>query len=192
MIGRLGELGDNSTDRNRTFKELLSQSSVSQWGLGNIGNRFAIARKLLGRISAYLRIYSKDQEGEKQMNLSSSTFVVWLSEECQKNNQNQSIKSRRKKSNSNQMTQTLTIGTLLHNVHETISSYQDARPDDIELNEVDENFDEPKEIVASFPNSDRKSLEIREDIVNTNEEFNSSLNQFLTDDNNVSDFAVKC
>ncbi|KAL7535980.1 hypothetical protein ACHAXR_006845, partial [Thalassiosira sp. AJA248-18] len=57
MLSRLDQLVDSSTDSGLTFKELISPSAVSEWGLTGIGSRSTIKRKLYGRILAYMRIH---------------------------------------------------------------------------------------------------------------------------------------
>jgi len=76
MIDRLGKLGDKAEDRDLVFKELLMPSVTNQWAAVYPRNRKELARKLVGRLSAYLHL------NEAPLEQISSSFLEWLSEEC--------------------------------------------------------------------------------------------------------------
>lgn len=82
MIDRLGDMGTASPDSNKYYTQLLSPSAVSEWGSGyQIGGRRAVARKLIGRLSAYLQLNGKDKKQEGR-GRDSSPFLSWLIEYC--------------------------------------------------------------------------------------------------------------
>lgn len=58
MIDRLGLLGESALDMDMTFRELLAPSASSQWDIGRMGQKKEISRKLLGRLSAYARLFT--------------------------------------------------------------------------------------------------------------------------------------
>jgi integrator complex subunit 1 len=80
MVDRLGRLGEKSSDRNKTFSQLMVPSASSEWDIGRLGQRKDVARKLLGRLSAYSRMYGVPERkaGAKL----SVNFIEWLSETC--------------------------------------------------------------------------------------------------------------
>ena len=94
MIDRLGKLGDKAEDRDRVFRELLMPSVMNQWATLYPGNRKDLARKLVGRLSAYLHLNQTSLD--KRISLS---FLEWLSEEC--SNQMTQKKSRPNKKGPN-------------------------------------------------------------------------------------------
>lgn len=116
MLDRLGKLGDHESDdgdddnsadttnkNNNIYMRLISPSAASEWKLGNLGSRRAIARKLLGRIRAYLKIFKTENENDVGT-LSSPAFVMWLSEQCNENPPEEkasSTKRHQKKNRSN-------------------------------------------------------------------------------------------
>lgn len=80
MIDRVGKLGEQSDSIDKVYRELLMPSATMDWGFGQIGTRREIARKLIGRLSAYI-----SKSGDSFETLSkdvSFTFIGWLSEEC--------------------------------------------------------------------------------------------------------------
>ena len=77
MIDRLGKLGDKAEVRDKVFKELLMPSVTNEWAVWYPANRRAIARKLIGRLSAYLRLNRAPLEPTVSL-----SFLQWLSEEC--------------------------------------------------------------------------------------------------------------
>ena len=77
MIDRLGLLGFRSDDANKIYKDLMMPSATCDWSISHIGGRKELARKLIGRLSAYL----KHDNGSALEGIS-KTFLVWLSEEC--------------------------------------------------------------------------------------------------------------
>jgi hypothetical protein len=83
MIDRLGKLGDASNSKDDDYRKLMSPSASSQWDIGRVGHRRDVARKLLGRLSAYIRLHGLSNCGKDSE--FSTTFLKWLSEECQAN-----------------------------------------------------------------------------------------------------------
>jgi len=83
MIDRLGRLGDSSPERDEVFLRLLVPSASSEWDIGRVGHRRDVSRKLIGRLSAYLRM-NKVPLGDDNAEVSMS-FLKWLSEECMSN-----------------------------------------------------------------------------------------------------------
>lgn len=80
MIDRLGIMGDKQGDGGKVFQQLLVPSATSEWDTGRLGNRREVARKLLGRLSAYLRMNNVVlDKGETEI---STSFLTWLSKEC--------------------------------------------------------------------------------------------------------------
>jgi hypothetical protein len=83
MIDRLGRLGDTETEKDAVYLQLLDPSASSEWDIGRVGGRSDISRKLLGRLSAYLRLNEvSSTPGEAEV---STTFLDWLSEMCRSN-----------------------------------------------------------------------------------------------------------
>ena len=80
MIDRLGKMGEASDDRESMFSQLLIPSATSQWDIGRLGHRREVARKLLGRLSAYLRM--NNISSRKEDATISTSFLEWLSREC--------------------------------------------------------------------------------------------------------------
>ena len=95
MIDRLGSLGDKSDDKGKTFGQLLVPSATSEWDIGRCGHRREVARKLLGRLSAYSSIH--EVTSIVKQNKISWTFVSWLSTYCQEN-QTMMLNNKSKKS----------------------------------------------------------------------------------------------
>ncbi len=95
MIDRLGKVGEKSLDANKTFNQLLVPSASSEWDLGRLGHRREIARKLFGRICAYLRMYNIVQLGESVI---SFLFIEWLSNMCQTSQKSTKMKTKKPKS----------------------------------------------------------------------------------------------
>lgn len=81
MIDRIGKLGEKSESPEKVYRELLMPSATLAWGFGQIGTRREIARKLVGRLSAYISMGGDSVE--KLSDDISFTFIAWLSEECQ-------------------------------------------------------------------------------------------------------------
>jgi hypothetical protein len=77
MIDRLGKLGDMAEGREKVFKDLLLPSVTNEWAAWYPVNRQAIARKLIGRLSAYLRLNRAPLDPAVSL-----SFLQWLSEEC--------------------------------------------------------------------------------------------------------------
>jgi hypothetical protein len=81
MIDRLGKVGDNASDMTKTFNQLLVSSAASEWDIGRLGHRREVSRKLLGRLSAYSRMYELSTLQDDKQHVS-FTFLRWLSESC--------------------------------------------------------------------------------------------------------------
>lgn len=75
MIDRISELGSASANMDSAYRNLLVPSASSEWDIGRVGSSDEIARRLLGRLSAYLRAGTLDER-------SSISFVQWLLKEC--------------------------------------------------------------------------------------------------------------
>ena len=56
MVDRLGRLGESSNDRDSTYVKLLAPPASSEWNIGRVGLKKENPRKLLGRLSAYMRL----------------------------------------------------------------------------------------------------------------------------------------
>jgi hypothetical protein len=96
MIDRLGRLGDASESKDDVYIKLLAPSASSEWDVGRVGHRREISRKLLGRLSAYLRLHGLSLNGENSG--ISSTFLAWLTRDCQSNHDRKPNKIKEKKS----------------------------------------------------------------------------------------------
>lgn len=98
MIDRLGKVGDKTQDKDKTFNQLLVSSAASEWDIGRVGHRREVSRKLLGRLSAYSKMYelSKLQDEE----VISFTFLDWLSESCKLSEKQHKSKAKKPKSTS--------------------------------------------------------------------------------------------
>ena len=77
MIDRLGILGARSKDANKIYRDLMIPSATSDWSISHVGGRKELARKLIGRLSAYLKHGNGSSLGG-----ASQTFLSWLAEEC--------------------------------------------------------------------------------------------------------------
>ena len=80
MIDRVGKLGEKSCDVDKVYRELLMPSATTDWGIGQVGSRRETARKIIGRLSAYLSASEKSLE--ELSHEVSFTFIRWLSDEC--------------------------------------------------------------------------------------------------------------
>jgi hypothetical protein len=81
MIDRLGHIGDSATkEKEELYQRLLVPFASSEFEHGRVGRRRDVARKLLGRLAAYARLF------ELTVSISgssiSTTFLSWLTEEC--------------------------------------------------------------------------------------------------------------
>jgi len=77
MIDRLGKLGDTNENLDKIYNKLLIPSATSEWDIGRLGKKKEVSRKLLGRLSAYARMYTLSElKGEERI---STTFLRWLS-----------------------------------------------------------------------------------------------------------------
>jgi hypothetical protein len=94
MIDRLGKLGDNASNRGKTYSQLLVPSAASEWDIGRLGHRREVSRKLLGRLSAYTRMYEVSSSAAEKV---SFTFLDWLSESCKGNEKPRKPKPKKSK-----------------------------------------------------------------------------------------------
>ena len=84
MLDKLGRLGDAADDADRLYGSLMAPSALSEWDIGRAGQPYReVARILLGRLSAYLRLHQVSLKG-KDSDIS-TTFLAWLTKECQSN-----------------------------------------------------------------------------------------------------------
>jgi hypothetical protein len=115
MVDRLGRLGENADDTNKVYDQLLVPSASSEWDIGRLGHRREIARKLLGRISAYSRMYGlSDLTSEELISLE---FVRWLSEACQPTEKPGRTKPKKPKAQPSKIFASLeNAGQLLENI----------------------------------------------------------------------------
>jgi hypothetical protein len=74
MIDRLGQLGDAAENKDDVYAKLLAPSASSGWDVGRLGHRREILRKLIGRLSAYLRLHAVSLQG-KSSDIS-TTYLV--------------------------------------------------------------------------------------------------------------------
>lgn len=96
MIDRLGQLGDNTKATDKTFNQLLVPSATSEWDIGRLGRRKEVARKLLGRLSAYAKMYRiSNLEGGEKISI---TFLEWLSDTCRTIEKSRKPKAKKDKS----------------------------------------------------------------------------------------------
>jgi len=167
ILGRLGELGDESKDCDRTFRDLLSPSSVSELGLGVMGNRRAIARKLLGRISAYLRIYRSDNE-KGRLDLTSLSFVLWLHEECQTSmNKDSSSKRNKGRKLNYEKVPSVTVESLLQNINKAVTSIEETSPkhmNSIDADSREDAYDISHEVIIDFDGEKQDSARNEKEI----------------------------
>ena len=95
LIDRLGRLGDNAVDADKTFNQLLAPFASCKWDIGRLGHRQDVARKLFGRISAYSRMHGlvqADVEG-----IISFSFVEWLSRNWKSSQRSTKLKVKKAK-----------------------------------------------------------------------------------------------
>jgi hypothetical protein len=81
MVDRLGRLGDNNPGIDTQYSRLMSPLGSNEWDVGRVGTRRALARRLLGRLDSYFRLY--DVRTSKVE--TSFRFVEWLSQQCARN-----------------------------------------------------------------------------------------------------------
>lgn len=75
MMERISKVASSSTDMDSAYRNLLVPSASSEWDIGRVGSSYDVARRLLGRLSAYLHASTLDET-------SSGSFVQWLQKEC--------------------------------------------------------------------------------------------------------------
>lgn len=96
MIDRLGKVGDKADSKDKAFNQLLASSATSEWDIGRLGPRREVSRKLLGRLSAYSRMYDLDKiRSEENISL---TFLNWLCDTCKSNEKQRKLKAKKAKS----------------------------------------------------------------------------------------------
>lgn len=95
MVDRLGKLGEKADDLEKTYNQLLVPSASSEWDIGRLGRRKDVARKLLGRLSAYAQMH--DLSSAKDDEEISITFLEWLSKFSQSYEKPRKLKSRKEK-----------------------------------------------------------------------------------------------
>ena len=111
MIDRLGKLGEKAPDQGKVFNQLLVPSAASEWDIGRLGHRREVSRKLLGRLSAYIRMYKlSDQDAEE---LVSFTFISWLTESCRNSEKARKPKSKKSKVSSSVLLTMDSVGSIL-------------------------------------------------------------------------------
>ena len=76
LIHRLNAISKNVKDTDKQFRQLVSSTN----GLGSM-KRTIFIRMLLGRISAYKRLFYKNENEHLKDLLSNSSFVLWLQSE---------------------------------------------------------------------------------------------------------------
>jgi hypothetical protein len=81
MLDRLGRLGDASSNRDNLYSTILMPSALSEWDVGRLGSKAVVARQLLGRLFAYLRLHELSSSILAQLSFS-TTFLLWLRNEC--------------------------------------------------------------------------------------------------------------
>ena len=91
MIDRISKLGGTLSDLDSAYRSLLLPSASSEWDIGRVGTSHDIARRLLGRLSAYLRSGTLDEK-------SSRSFVQWLLKECHSGASSQSASPKQRPS----------------------------------------------------------------------------------------------
>lgn len=120
MIDRLGKMGEVAEEPDHVFNKLLTPSATSQWDIGRLGHRREIARKLLGRLSAYLRMNSVSVS--KEETTISTLFLVWLTEDC-------SAKEKPKKPKNKQKAKFAAMETtMLNEASSFLETLGDANP----------------------------------------------------------------
>ena len=93
MIDRLGKLGKKAPDMDKAFNQLLVPSASSEWDIGRLGHRREVSRKLLGRISAYFRMYNLSELDNNEA--ISFTFIDWLTKLCQSADKPSKLKAKK-------------------------------------------------------------------------------------------------
>ncbi|CAJ1967202.1 unnamed protein product [Cylindrotheca closterium] len=118
MIDRLGKVGEKAESQDKAFNQLFASSATSEWDIGRLGPRREVQRKLLGRLSAYSRMYGLNKlRSEDNTTL---TFLNWLCDSCKSNEKQRKSKSKKAKT-----TASKTLGNLdrLSSVFGKISSF---------------------------------------------------------------------
>lgn len=81
MLDKLGRLGDATKDRDSLYNGLMYRSSFYERDTSRIGHRRDVAQMLLARLAAYVRLHKVLLQGVPS-NIS-TTFLAWLTKECQ-------------------------------------------------------------------------------------------------------------
>ena len=117
MIDRLGKLGEKALDKTKTFNQLLVPSAASEWDIGRLGKRKEVSKKLMGRLSAYSRMYQLSKLEGKE--LVSFTFLDWLSDSCQASDISKKSKSKKERTSSSPIFTSLdSAGSILRGLSE--------------------------------------------------------------------------
>lgn len=135
MIDRLGRLGVATESKDDVYVKLLAPSASSEWDVGRAGHNRDISRKLLGRLSAYLRLHTVSLQGENSD--VSTIFLVWLSDYCKSNHDMIPNKAKNKKSkiSENQFLTSLTSASsvLLRIQNDSMTLTSDVKVGNLEM-----------------------------------------------------------
>lgn len=128
MLDRLGKLGDQSDDKSHVFSQLLAPSATSDWDVGRFITRRDLARKLVGRLAAYGR---KRKETAKEEADISSSFLEWLSKECNAEDKPKKKKTKKitKCSINGLLSNTTTASVILEKLDLDIDDLQEVEMD---------------------------------------------------------------
>eukprot|EP00980_Cylindrotheca_fusiformis_P019890 scaffold7000_cov132-Cylindrotheca_fusiformis.AAC.3 len=152
MIDRLGRVGDNAKDKSRTYNQLLVSSATSEWDIGRLGRRREVSRKLLGRLSAYSRIYELSKlHGPECV---SFTFLKWLSESCNSTDkQRKSISKKSKQSPPASFANFKRLGSLFRDLSEsdTMQTENEKSPIGRDVSEMADFRIFGKDKMSAFP-----------------------------------------
>ena len=172
MLCRLDNVGRMSPDSGRYFGQLLSRSATSQWGGEFSGSRRVLARKLLGRISAYVHLKSPTDKSTNTDCAQTSLFVSWL-KECSEHKQYKPKKKKNKLSASGTVKRPLpdylksypTKGSLCNVIIESVRNPDSAFTPPSQEQESSLQF-----ICNAYNNENQKSCQgdtaLREEVIN--------------------------
>lgn len=90
MMSRLSQLGNESGDAARIFRQLLSPSRLSKWDIARKKGSKSLTQILIGRISAYRRLHHISPSEEA----SYAAFQIWLEQENATQNVNKMANSQ--------------------------------------------------------------------------------------------------
>lgn len=100
MVDRISLLGKESADIDSAYRNLLVPSASSEWDIGRVGSPEDVGRRLLGRLSAYLRAGTLDKA-------SSGSFFQWLLKECRVASSPKPLPTKKTKGHKSKQTVTL-------------------------------------------------------------------------------------